>query len=317
MPAQAKRGPYAAVVGGANMDIGGRPAAPAVPRDSNPGTVRFSPGGVGRNIAHNLALLGREVAFISVFGDDPSGEALRQSCLRAGIGIENAPVLPGGRSAAYLFILNHEGDMELAVSDMGIYEEMGPAFLAPRMDAVNRAGLCVADTNLPAEGLAYLARHCDTPLYIDPVSTTKAKKLAGLLGHVHTLKCNRAEAALLAGVDAGGESGPERAAAALLAAGLRQVVITLGAEGCLCAGDSGLTRLPACPAAMANATGAGDAFTAALAHGRLAGLPLESAARLGLAAASLAVASADTISPDISDARVRAIAGMDATIIDN
>ena len=50
--------PYVTVVGGVNMDIGGRPAAVPVMQDSNPGTVGMSLGGVGRNIAHNLRLLG-------------------------------------------------------------------------------------------------------------------------------------------------------------------------------------------------------------------------------------------------------------------
>ena len=52
------RSPYVTVVGGMNMDIGGRPHGKLVARDSNPGTVRMSPGGVGRNIAHNMSLLG-------------------------------------------------------------------------------------------------------------------------------------------------------------------------------------------------------------------------------------------------------------------
>ena len=48
-------GSYAVVVGGANVDIGGRSAAPLVPADSNPGTITLSLGGVGRNIAQSAA----------------------------------------------------------------------------------------------------------------------------------------------------------------------------------------------------------------------------------------------------------------------
>ena len=61
---------YAAVVGGVNMDIGGQSDGPLVPGDSNPGRVRISLGGVGRNIAHNMALLGLDVRFLTAFGDD-------------------------------------------------------------------------------------------------------------------------------------------------------------------------------------------------------------------------------------------------------
>ena len=51
----------AVVFGGINMDIWGRPAQSLLARDSNPGTVTMRPGGVGRNIAHDLRLLGLEV----------------------------------------------------------------------------------------------------------------------------------------------------------------------------------------------------------------------------------------------------------------
>ncbi len=60
--------PYVTVAGGVNVDIGGRPAKTLVSRDSNPGTVQTSLGGVGRNIAHNMSLLGLDVRLVTAFG---------------------------------------------------------------------------------------------------------------------------------------------------------------------------------------------------------------------------------------------------------
>ena len=54
--------PYVVVVGAVNIDIAGMPFRRLVSKDSNPGTVHMSLGGVGRNIAHNLALLDVEVS---------------------------------------------------------------------------------------------------------------------------------------------------------------------------------------------------------------------------------------------------------------
>ena len=56
------------MVGGVNMDIGAVSDAPLVARDSNPGRVTTSLGGVGRNIAHNLCLLGEQVSMVTVLG---------------------------------------------------------------------------------------------------------------------------------------------------------------------------------------------------------------------------------------------------------
>ena len=51
------------VIGGANADIIATSFKAFVPGDSNPGTVRLTAGGVGRNIAHNLAF---DMAFLKV-----------------------------------------------------------------------------------------------------------------------------------------------------------------------------------------------------------------------------------------------------------
>ena len=52
---------YAVVVGAVNVDIGGKSLKPLIPRDSNPGEISYSMGGVGRNIAHNMCLMGMRV----------------------------------------------------------------------------------------------------------------------------------------------------------------------------------------------------------------------------------------------------------------
>ena len=83
-----------AVIGGMNMDIGGSPAGELRLRDSNPGTVSLRPGGVGRNIAHDLRLLGLEVSLVSALGDDPFGRALLESCEALGLDMSMTQVRP-------------------------------------------------------------------------------------------------------------------------------------------------------------------------------------------------------------------------------
>ena len=71
-----RSGTYVVVVGGANVDICGRSWDPLVQADSNPGLVGMSIGGVGRNIAHNLGLLGVDVRMLTACGDDLNGQRL-------------------------------------------------------------------------------------------------------------------------------------------------------------------------------------------------------------------------------------------------
>lgn len=194
------RSPYVTVVGGMNMDIGGWPSEELVAQDSNPGRVRMSPGGVGRNIAHNMSLMGLDVRLLTAFGDDVYAQKLAAVCGELGIDISQSPVIPGGHTSTYLFINDQQGDMQLAVSDMDIYRNLTPRVLAGRKQLLEGSQVVVIDTNLPAESIAWLADNCHAPIFADPVSTVKAEKLRPVLGKLHTLKPNRLEAELLSGV---------------------------------------------------------------------------------------------------------------------
>ncbi len=292
--------PYAVVVGGVNMDIGGVSSAPLVRADSNPGVVRMSLGGVGRNIAHNMALLGVDTRLLTAFGDDGHAQRIAASCGELGIDISRALQAPGERTSTYLFIADERGEMELALSDMDIYRHITPAFLASRAQLLQNAQLVVADANIPAEAIQWLAQHVKPPVFADPVSTAKAEKLRPVLGRLHTLKPNRIEAELLSGVAITGETSLNRAADALLETGLRRVFISLGGDGVLAADHSGRVRLPCLKGNMVNTTGCGDAFMAALAWAYLEGTALEDTARAGLAAAAIAMESGETINDAMS-----------------
>ena len=293
--------PYVTVAGGVNVDIGGRPAKTLVSRDSNPGTVQTSLGGVGRNIAHNMSLLGLDVRLVTAFGDDLNAQKLAASCGELGIDISESPIIPGGRTSTYLFINDADGDMALAVSDMDIYRHLTPQVLSQRLKLFNSSQVLVVDTNLPAESLAWLAENVTAPIFADPVSTAKAEKLRPILGRLHTLKPNRLEAELLSGIPITDEDSLRRAAKELLKTGLRRVFISLGGEGVYAAGQDGACHLPVLPAKAVNTTGCGDAFMAAIAWAYLRGTDLEDTARAGLAASAIAMEGAETINPALNE----------------
>lgn len=296
---------YVTVVGGVNVDIGGWPVGnELVARDSNPGVVKTSLGGVGRNIAHNMSLLGLDVRLVTAFGDDVSAQKLAASCGELGIDISQSPIIHGGRTSTYLFINGSDGDMAVAVSDMEIYNHLTPQVLAQRLNLFNGSQAVVLDTNLPAESIVWLAENCTAPIFADPVSTVKAEKLRPILGKLHTLKPNRLEAELLAGVPITGEASLREAADVLLETGLRRVFISLGAGGAYAASREGSCRLPVMPAEAVNTTGCGDAFMAAITWAYLQGTGLEDTLREGLAASAIAMESAETINPVMSEANL-------------
>ena len=297
--------PYAVVCGGVNIDIGAHPFAPLRAKDSNPGKVELSLGGVGRNIAHNMRLLGVPTYLLTAVGGDSRASQVEQSCRGLGIDLSHALHVPDGRTSTYVFVGDSDGDMAIAVSDMEICKKLTPDYFASQLDLLNGAAAVVVDANLPRESIAYLTEHCTVPVFIDPVSTVKAEKLHGLLGRVHTLKPNRIEAELLSGVKITDDASLHKAAEALLAQGLQRVFISLGGDGVLAAQKDEMQLVPICKAEMRNATGAGDAMMAALVWSFLSGQSLTESAASGTAAAAIAVESEETINPNMSAEAVK------------
>ncbi len=300
---------YAVVVGGANIDIGGRSYAPLLPRDSNPGSVEICLGGVGRNIAHNLALLGVETHFITAVGADPWGDTIRSSCQTLGIGSDAICTIPGGRTSSYLYIADPQGEMILALNDMEIYQHLTPALLEPHLPLLRGAGAVVLDANLPEETIVWIAAHVDVPLFADPVSAVKAPRLIPVLSKLTGLKPNRQEAELLSAQSIQSDADGIAACNALLQTGVRQVFLSAGAKGLLAMSHEAKVQLPILSTPIRSTTGCGDAAMAGIVWAHLQGLDLPGEAAAAMAAASIAAESEETVNPamaqDLLQARMQ------------
>lgn len=288
----------AVVIGGINTDIWGRPSSELIMRDSNPGHVSVSPGGVGRNIAHDLRLLGASVSLCAALGDDTNGRALSEHCAELGIDMSLSRVLPGQRSSTYLYITDEHGDMQLAVNDMDICSEISPAYLETILSGLESFSAVVIDCNLSEEAIAFLCGNLQCPLYADTVSTVKARKLIPYLCRFRAIKPNAAEAEALTG-----ESDPARAAVRLIEAGVQRVFISLGAEGMIAAEGDRLIRLPAEQTDIVNTNGAGDAATAAMVLADMRGMSLEKTLKAALLAGACTCMSQLSNAPGLSGLR--------------
>ena len=296
---------YIAGIGGANMDIHGRSDRSVVMRDSNPGTLRLSLGGVCRNVCENLALLGEDVRLVTVLGDDLYGRSILEGCTAAGIDMSGTRVLRGERSSCYISFVDHEGDMLLAMSDMHIIKRLDERIVDDASELLCGAELVVCDGNLSARTVERLTRVCPRPLYLDPVSTAWAKELLPFVGRFDTVKPNRMELAALTGLPAGTQEEIERACDALIEAGVRRVFVSMGADGMLYRGPEGFLRGKSRPLReMANAAGAGDAALAGIVWATRRGLDARQTLQTAMAAGMLAASSPDTISREMCPSAV-------------
>lgn len=297
---------YVAGVGGANMDVHGRSAAPIVMRDSNPGHLHTSMGGVTRNILDNLTRLGLDARLCSVVGDDDFGHAILTGCARLGINTDGVAVLAGRHSSGYLSIMDDEGDMLVAMSDMSIIKSMGPDFIKQRLALISGSELVVCDGNLSHDALEYLLAHTAAPVFIDPVSTAWAKSMADLCGRFDTIKPNLMEMEILSGGTIRDEADLSAACDKLLARGARHLFVSRGANGIFYKGQNGCISKKSRPFSdVANATGAGDATMASLIYSRLKNASPDETVTFALAAGIAAIAHTDTINPNMSVSLIR------------
>ncbi len=284
-----------AVIGGVNMDIGGSPLVKLVMRDSNPGIITARPGGVGRNIAHDLRLLGVEVSLVAAVGGDVYGQGILDSCAALGIDMSLARFLPEKRSSTYLYVTDETGDMEIGIADMEITSCITPDYVAAHLDKLNALDAVVLDANLDAETLEFAARNITAPIIADPVSTAKAVRLLPVLDRLWAIKPNIYEAEKLTG-----EKDPEKAAAALIASGVKRVFISLGEEGMLAADGNTCLRMPREFVTVVNTTGAGDAATAAIVWAGLQGRDVVGCARAAVKAGAITASVEDANNPELS-----------------
>lgn len=257
-----------------------------------PGRITRLPGGVAFNIAMTLAGLGLRPGLLSVIGRDAEGEVLAAECLRLGLDITHvtrADDLPTDRYMA----VEAENGLIAAIADAHSLEAAGARILTPLTDGplgnsdIPYTGLIALDGNLTQQLLAEIAEHAAfaaADLRVAPASPGKARRLDVFLnGNRGTLYVNLEEAGLLC--DTQFRSAPE-AAARLVQAGAKRVLVTNGGDACCDADDTGLvTELPP-PVTVRRVTGAGDTFMAAHIAAERAGHARPASLRRALRAAA-------------------------------
>lgn len=300
--------PFVTVIGGANIDVQGKSREALRERDSNPGDVHISPGGVARNVAENLSRLGVSCRLITAVGDDQYGRFLMQCSTDAGIDTRGVHQLQQLPTSTYLSILDNTGDMQVALSDMRIMDELGADLLTPHKSIIEQSSLLILDANLPDDALSWLTKTFpEHPIFADTVSTAKAPRLRPYLDRIHTLKTGTIEAEALTGLEARTDGQVQKLAEWIHSHGVARLFVTRGEHGVFYSTDR--TRAIMAPhdniPEIGNMTGAGDAFLAAIAWSWLEKAPIEQSVNIACAAARITIRSHMTCNPALSIDAIR------------
>lgn len=281
--------------GGAHLDQIGRPAGRLEPGQSNPGRLNRSLGGVAANIAQSLAKLDWSVALSTIVGEDSDGVFVRQSLEEAGIDLSFVTTSDHYHSASYTAIEEQNGALLAAIADMGIYDHYPAQQIEHALAQINNETIILADTNLSSEALAALVEQKGEHfLAICATSGPKANRAMDILTDMDLLICNESEAAILADEFADLSALPH----ILYEEGVQQGIITKGNDGVTAWIGNDLHHLPAPPVKVKSSNGAGDCLAACILHGLALTGSILTALPYGMAGASLALMSNQSV-PEI------------------
>ncbi|XP_010244303.1 PREDICTED: uncharacterized protein LOC104588171 [Nelumbo nucifera] len=249
------------IIGGMVLDIHATPSIPANPRTTTPGKVHYVTGGVARNIAECMSKLGTKPFMISAIGLDMAGSLLLEHWKTAGLSTEGIQMHQNIETPAVCNLFDINGELAAAVASVEAIEK----FLTEDWIRRFRCNICAApvlmiDANLnpvSLEASCQIAAEASIPVWFEPVSVAKSKRVASIAKYITFTSPNEDELFAMANalscgdrfapiqrVDNGSSQSIESyfqllkpAICVLLEKGIKLVIVTLGSNGAfLCSG---------------------------------------------------------------------------------
>lgn len=277
------------VVGGANMDYLVRGRALPKPGETVMGDqFQEAPGGKGANQAVGAARLGARVGLVARVGMDERGKTIIKR-LKKDEGVDTTHVVidEKERTGVALILVGEGGEKEILTAP-GANLRLSVDQVRNAATMIQSAQILLAQLEVPLEALmlaARLAHQAGAKVLLDP---SPPKSLPDdLLRMVSVIKPNAREAEALTGIEVRDRDSARNAAKNLLERGVQAVAVQAGNEGNLIVTSEEEHWFPKIPIQSIDATGAGDAFAAALAVALLEGRPWQQAGRWASAAAAL------------------------------
>ena len=297
-----KNNPYILVLGASIVDIIGFSRKKYHKRDSIPGQIKISLGGVCRNIAENLARVNVNTEFISILGGDDQGKNILNNSIKIGYKMNNSLILEDEYTPTYMAVLNEDGEMESAIVDMECLNKMDSSFIDSKASIIENAEYVILDADNP-ELLEYILTKFKgkTRFILDPVSATKAEKVKHLIKYFHTIKPNRLETELLCGFKIESDNDLIKAANYFRNLGVENVFISLDADGIYYKNSNEEGKIRTTPVEVKNVTGAGDSFVAGVGYGYMNNLSIKDTVKYAIAMSIVTITHEETINPSMSE----------------
>jgi ribokinase len=246
-------------------------------------------GGKGANQAVGAARAGGAVTFIARLGQDMFGDQAAAGFIADHINVDFLVRDPASPSGVALIFVGEDGENSIAVAS-GANERLSPTDVKRAAKVIRGARVLVLQLETPLNTVrmaAELAAKAGVKVLLNPAPDRKLPDK--LLKYVDVLTPNEGEVEMLTGIKVRDRNAAAKAAKALLARGVENVIITMGSRGAFVAGRDVRLMIPAYKVKAVDTTAGGDVFNGALAVALAEGRSLLEAARFATAAAAISV----------------------------
>ena len=281
-----------AIVGSMNVDYSVCVAhTPAVGETILADRLSITPGGKGANQAFAVGRLGGDAVMLGAVGEDSYGGLLLDSLKGADVDVAYVKTTAERSTGMALIAVNNDGDNTIIVVP-GTNSLVDKAYIDDMRSVIERCDILVMQLEIPMETVlhtAKLAKSLGKTVILDPAPASLEIDEA-LFRYVDIATPNETELAMLTGESTASEN-LSRAAAALKARGVKNVIATLGDKGAFLSTADGFEKLyPPTPGIHAvDTTAAGDSFTASVAISLASGLELPDAIQSAMAVAEIVI----------------------------
>jgi ribokinase len=287
--------PRICVVGSANVDLTFRAPRLPVPGETLAArSLHQGMGGKGANQAVAAARLGAQVALIARVGGDAYGREAVLAYESEGIDasfIQRAEDQPTGTAA----ILVDDAAENCIIVVAGANAELTSDDVKAAGSAIEQSAVVLCQLETPTESAVEAFRLARSASALTILTPAPAEYVTDeLLALCDVCVPNKAEISEITGHAVENAADALRAAQRLRGRGVRRVALTMGSDGVLLLDDSGSAHIAAMPVEAVDTTGAGDAFTAALAVSLADGLDFDDAARRAVVVSGISVTRTGT-----------------------
>ena len=291
------------VIGNVFVDIKGFPDDVYSPTGRNAGRVEMVHGGVGRNVAEDIANVELRPVFVSMVDDTAQGEEVLRKLRNHKVNTDYVVSTPDGMGI-WLAVFDESGDVVGSISKRPNMDAMVQLLDEKGDEIFSQADSIVVEIDLDKEVVKRVlkyARKYEKKVYAVVANMSIASLRRDFLQDIDCFVCNVQEAGILFVSDFSDLS-PEQLCEALsqnLAnADFPSMIVTMGSRGAVYADKNGLCGVcPANSVTVRDTTGAGDAFCAGVAIGLTYGKSMQESVEIGTRLAASVITVAENVCP--------------------